>query len=284
MKRKLFHSAAALTLGFLVTPVALAQFGAGPAELELIKLQDDLYVIYNDFVPGNVTVLISDDGVLLVDNKYPVDFDNIMALLATVTDQPVKYVINTHYHGDHSGSNAKLQALNAHVFASEAARSKMVEINQPGLPNVTVIDHMRLYVGGKPVDMYYFGRAHTDGDVVVHFPEHDTLAAGDIFTVGDDLPQLVDYAGGGSARDWVSTLDGALKLDFDTVVPGHGPVTNKQVMQNYRESTLRLRTTVRELLSQNRSRDDVEAVMRSEFHWADLHVQMGLDGMLIELR
>ena len=118
----------------------------------------------------------------------------------------VKYVINTHHHGDHSGGNARLQQLNVQVVASEQAREHMVDAKQPGLPNITVDRRAQIYLGGKKVEIHYFGRAHTSGDVVAYFPAHRTLAAGDMFTFGDATPQLIDYAGGGSANGWSSSV------------------------------------------------------------------------------
>jgi len=268
----------------LLGAYAYAQFGNQAAKLDLVKVRDDLFVIHNDFVPGNTTALITNEGVVLVDDKFEIDHDGIMAQLKKVTSQPVRYVINTHYHGDHSGGNAKLQALNAQVVASEAAREKMVETKMPGLPNVTLDDHVRLYVGGKRVEVYYFGRSHTNGDVVVLFPDHRVLSMGDMFTVGDATPQLIDYAGGGSAKDWTKSVDGALQLEFDAVVPGHGPVTTKPELRKFRESTVSLRTRVHDMLAQNKTRADIEKMLRSEFHFADLHVQFSLDGLMSELR
>jgi glyoxylase-like metal-dependent hydrolase (beta-lactamase superfamily II) len=261
-----------------------AQFGTEAAKLDLVKVKDDLYVIHNDFVPGNTTVLITSEGVVLVDDKFEIDSANILAQLKKVTNQPVKYVINTHFHGDHSGGNAKLQALNAQVIASEAARQKMVETKMPGLPNVTLENRLRLYVGGKRVEVHYLGRSHTNGDVVVLFPDHRVLAMGDMFTFGDATPQLVDYAGGGSAVEWTKTVDGALGLDFDTVVPGHGVVTTKQEVRKFRDSTMSLRTKVHDMVSQKKSRAEIEKMLRSDFHFADLHVQVSLDGLIKELQ
>src|SRR5262245_10754103 len=172
------------------------QFGQQPAKQNLVKIKDDLYVIHNDFVPGNSTALITREGVILVDDKFEVDHDAIMAELKKVTNQPIKYVVNTHHHADHSGGNAKLQALNAQVGTSEEARENMVDGKQSGLPNVTFERHAHLYLGGKSVELYHFGRAHTNGDVVVYFPEARALAAGDMFTYGDQTPQLIDYSGG----------------------------------------------------------------------------------------
>ena len=261
-----------------------AQFGQEAAKLDLVKVKDDLFVIHNDFVPGNTTALVTNEGVVLVDDKFEIDHGNIMAQLKKVTNQPVKYVINTHFHGDHSGGNAKLQALNAQVVASEAARQKMVETKMPGLPNVTLENRLRLYVGGKRIEVHYLGRSHTNGDVVVLFPDHRVIAMGDMFTFGDATPQLIDYAGGGSARDWTGTLDGALKLEFDQVVPGHGLVTTKQEMRKFRDSTLTLRTKVHDMIAGKKTKAEIEKMLRTDFKFADLHIQRSLDGLMLELQ
>ena len=86
-----------------------AQFGDKPAQLSTINVKDDLFVIYNDLVPGNTTVLVTNQGLILVDNKFEIDFDNLMAQIRKISNQPIRYVINTHYHADHSGGNPKLQ-------------------------------------------------------------------------------------------------------------------------------------------------------------------------------
>ena len=260
------------------------QFGAQPAKLDLVKLKDDLYVIHNDFVPGNSTALITNEGVVLVDDKFDVDYNNIVAELKKVTDKPIKYVINTHHHGDHSGGNVKAQQMNAQVVASEEAYDNMVDGKQPGLPTVAFQHHAHIYLGGKNVELYHFGRAHTNGDVVVLFPAQRTLAAGDMFTFGDATPQLIDYSGGGSAKEWTPTLDSVLDLEFDTVVPGHGVVTTKQEMRKFRESTLRLRNRIHEMIVQKKTRDEIAKMLQAEFHWAQLHLDRGLDGALAELQ
>lgn len=267
-----------------LTAAAQAQFGAQPAELELIKLQDDLYVIHGAYVPGNVTALITNEGVILVDDDFEADHENLMAKLREATNQPVKYVINTHYHGDHSGGNAKLQAQGTLAVASIAARARMVAANQPGLVNITVEPRGALHLGGKVAEIYWLGRGHTDGDVVVLFPAHRTLAAGDLFTVGEGLPQLVDHAGGGSAKEWTATLDKVLELDFDTVVPGHGTVTNKQAVREQRGTSQRMTEVLTQMVRQNRSRADIEAVLRNEFGFQDFHIQGSLDGLIAEMR
>ncbi len=255
-----------------------------PSKLNLVKVKDDLYVIHNPFVPGNTTALITNQGVVLVDDKFEIDHDNIIAMLKTVTNQPIKYVVNTHHHGDHSGDNAKMQALGAQVVASEQARLHMVDGKQAGQPVMTFTDRAFIHLGGQAVELYYFGRAHTSGDIFVYFPAQRTLAAGDAFTFGDATPQLIDYPGGGSAKAWTATLDGALRLDFDTVVPGHGDVTTKAEMAKFRDSTLAMRTRVHELILQKKSKDEIGAVLKSELHGAQMIFPGLLDGLIAELQ
>jgi len=273
-------AAAVFSLGALFT--AYTQFGNQPSKLNTIKLKDDLYVIHNDFVPGNTTALITNDGVLLVDDKFEIDHAGIMAELKKITDKPVKYVINTHHHGDHSGGNAKMQAMDAKVVASQEAREQMVIANQPGLPDIVIEHHAHIFLGGKNVALYHYGRSHTNGDVVVLFLADRVLAAGDMYTKGDDVPELIDYSGGGSATEWPNTLRSALQLDFDTVVPGHGPIATKQDMAAFRESTIRLVARVREMNRAKKSKDDIAMMLRTEFHWADLHLARGLNGVIEE--
>jgi glyoxylase-like metal-dependent hydrolase (beta-lactamase superfamily II) len=273
---------AALALG---TPCAHAQFGSQPAKLDVIKVRDDIYVISNVAVPGLTTALITNDGVLLVDDKFEVDHDSILAALKTVTSQPVKYVVNTHYHADHSGGNAKLQAMGVLAVASDQARARMVATNQSGQQNITFSDHSTINLGGKTVELYKVGRAHTNGDIVVLFPQQRVLSSGDIFANGPGTSaELVDYPGGGSAKEWPKAVDQALKLDFDTVIPGHGLVSTKKDLQDYRARAQKFSDTLSQLVKQGKSKADIEKVVRSDFAWEDFHVQAALDGLINEFK
>ena len=161
-------AAAALVLGGAW--MAYTQ-GRGPAasKLDTVKIKDDLFVIHNEAAPGNVTVLVTNDGVLLVDDKFAVDHAGIMEQLKKITDKPIKYVINTHHHGDHTGGNAQMLQMDALIVASQQARENMVDGKMPGLPNLTVERHAQIFLGGKVAELYYFGRAHTNGDIVILF-------------------------------------------------------------------------------------------------------------------
>ena len=278
-----------LRLGLLIllcgaSWVAYSQRGPAPAKLTTVKITSDLYMIHNDVAPGNTTALVTDDGILLVDDKFAVDHDNIMAEVKKISAKPIKYVISTHHHADHTGGNPAMQKMDVKVIASEQARQNMIDAKQPGQPDIAVEHRATVTLGGKVAEIYYFGRAHTNGDIVILFPQERVLAAGDIFTFGDATPQLIDYSGGGSAKEWTPTLDGALKLDFDTVVPGHGNLAKKADMMAFRNTTLALRNRAHQMQMEKKSRDEISQVLKSEFKWGDLQFALSLDGLLGETR
>jgi glyoxylase-like metal-dependent hydrolase (beta-lactamase superfamily II) len=159
----------------------------------------------------------------------------------------------------------------------------MIEGKQPGAPRVVFTDETDVFLGGKQVQMRYFGRGHTNGDAMVYFPGLRLIHTGDL--VAGASP-LIDYAGGGSLKEWAATLDAAMKLDFDTVIPGHGPVGKKADILTYRNNVEKLRLEVTDLIRQNKSRDEIAKVVTDKYGWAPtgLQFQRGFDGMLAELR
>jgi cyclase len=253
---------------------------AKQASNKLNKITDDLYEIEGD--GGNVAVYITNEGVIVVDDKFEYDFNDIMAKIKSVTAQPVKYVLNTHHHGDHTGSNAQFP-LTTEIISTANARKNMIDGKQPGAPRVVFTDETDVYLGGKQVQMRYFGRGHTNGDAMVYFPALRVLHTGDL--VAGTSP-LIDYGGGGSLKEWAATLDGAMKLDFDTMIPGHGPIAKKADMLTYRNNVEKLRTEVTGMLRQNKSRDEIAKVVEDKYGWAPtgLQFQRGFDGMLAELK
>jgi glyoxylase-like metal-dependent hydrolase (beta-lactamase superfamily II) len=279
--RGIATAGAFLLLG--VAAAAHAQGGFAPPELAMSQVRENIYLIRSG-ASGNVTVLVSDDGVALIDDKFEGDHEGIVSLVRSVTNQPVRYVINTHLHQDHTGGNALMQAQSVDVIASENARRIMAETQDTGLPNLTLDRYMRLYLGGMPIDLHYFGRGHTDGDIVVHLPEERLVITGDLFATWGPYVHLIHYAAGGSARDWSRSLERALQLDFDTVIPGHSGVTDRATMQGYLAEIVRLQDMVREMNRADRPREDIQKMLETEFGWSEFMLNFGLDGLITEMQ
>lgn len=271
----------AILLGF--SAAVQAQGGFGPPELTLVPVQDNIYMIRNAG-SGNITMLVGKRYVILVDAKFPQDHDGIMKIVKSVTDLPVRYVINTHMHPDHAGGNPAMQAIGADVIASENARRIMAERGTPGLPNMAIRDFLRIYLDDLPIELHYYGRGHTDNDIVLYLPTKRLLIAGDLFALYGPYRAVIDYTAGGSLRDWTRTLERVLQLDFDTVIPGHSGLTDRKNMEGYKDYLTRTQEMVREMNKQKRSKDDIQSMLKSEFNWGGLEMRVGLDGVITEMQ
>ncbi len=258
-----------------------------PPQLTMNQVKDDLYEIVGD--GGNVAVYITNEGVILIDDKFEQDYDQIMAKVKSVTNQPIKYISScTHHHADHSGGNVKFASA-VQIISTANARANIVDKKQAGAPanmtpaSVVFTEETAVFLGGKEVRARYYGRGHTNGDAVIYFPLLKTLHTGDLMS---GATPLIDYPGGGSVVEWTKTLDQALKLDFDTVIPGHGNVTNKAGLLTYRNNVEKLRNRATGLIREGKSQDEVGKVMTAEFGWAanSLQMQWSLPGMMAELK
>jgi cyclase len=250
-----------------------------PAQLTMEKVTDSLYVIFGS--GGNVAFVPTSQGVILIDDKFAQDGPQILAKIKSVTDKPIRYVLNTHHHGDHTGGNEALLAANAEIVLHKNARANMVRAEQPGIPRITFSDESQVFLGGKEVDARYLGRGHTNGDVVIHFPSERTLHMGDLFTNG---APFCDTTSNCSIKEWDQTLQKALAYDVDTVIPGHGPLMKKADLARYVQTVATVRDRVRKACASG-SPDD--AVKRIDL--ADMGLSMagmaarGVPGMCKEL-
>jgi len=287
MNRTLMIRCSAVTLLLVGAWVAYTQDNAKqPPPLMIHKIQNDLYWIEGD--GGNVAVYVTGDGVILVDDKYVADYDQIVANVKSVTNQPIKYILSTHHHADHSGGNTKF-ASTVEIISTVNAHNNIVDKKQSNAPDgmvparVTFTQESDVFLGGKQVRAISVGRGHTNGDAVIYFPALRVLHTGDLMA---GTTPLIDYPGGGSLAQWPATLDEAMKLDFDTVIPGHGQVTNKAGLKTYRDNVAKEITRVRGLIRGGKSQDDVAKVMTTEYGWmpGSLNMQWSLPGMMTELK
>lgn len=222
-----------------------------PEPLTVEKMADDLHVIVGS--GGNVAVLTTSEGMILVDDKFERNVPEILAKVKAIADKPIRYVLNTHQHGDHTGGNQKLMMENIEILIHKNARANMVKVSQPGLPRITFADETAVYLGGKEVQAHHYGRGHTNGDSFIYFPAHRVIHTGDLFVSG---APLIDYANGGSGVAWTATIDEALKLDFDRVIPGHGPIMKRADLIAWKTSFEKVRERITKL---KRDGKDVKA-------------------------
>ena len=243
-----------------ITPERLAELTA----IQPVPGKNGLYVIPGfdgAATGGNVAVRITNDGVILVDNKFPYSYEMITTEVRKVTSLPIRYVLDTHHHGDHAGSNADFMAV-SEVIAHKNARGNMLRNNQPGAPRLVFSDETSIFLGGVEVQAHHFGRGHTNGDAVIYFPDLRTIHTGDLFvwgqrSDGSTLAPFMDFGNGGSGLAWTGTLDGVLELDFDTVIPGHGPILSKEEVRIFRDRMQTLQDRMREAVEAGVGRDNV---------------------------
>ena len=283
VRRRAALRGALLAVTLLTAWAAASQTPKTPRPVQLQPVRGNLHMISGE--GGNVAVDVTGAGVILVDDMFDRNHDDILAKIRSVTDQPLRYVLNTHQHDDHAGGDLKMLPL-AEVIAHKNVRANLSHIRQPyyedtpgtpiGLPRVTFSDELSVYLGDVEVRAAYFGRGHTSGDAVVYFPELKVIHTGDLFLARTmpppaDKPRgvniYVDYAQGGSFIEWSRTLDGILRLDFDTVIPGHGPIATRADVVTFKADLEAMRTRVTALIKSGGSRDAVVRMMENDYGW-----------------
>src|SRR5262249_2226390 len=234
---------------------------------DLVKVKDNLYVIgasspadRSMFTGGNTGVFITTGGVVVVDTKLAGYGPTILEKIRKVTDKPVITIVNTHTHGDHTGSNEGFSAT-VDIVAHENTKANMLKMDAfkgdkaQFLPKRTYKDKMSLFSGKDRVDLYYFGAGHTSGDSFVVYPSLRVLQTGDMFA-WKDAP-LCDRANGGSCVEFPKTLAKAVAAikDVDTVIPGHSPVTTPKDFEEYQRFNADLVASVQGAMKAGKSVD-----------------------------
>jgi glyoxylase-like metal-dependent hydrolase (beta-lactamase superfamily II) len=233
---------------------------------ELVKIDDRFYVVLGG--GGNSAILIGDDGVLVVDTKLLRPGQRLAQIIHSLTDKPVKVIVNTHYHADHTHGNPNY-APGPDVIAHRRTRQHLIELDkdfwevQPNwsmLPADLLDDDKQVQFGDETVRIIHAGRGHTDGDVVVYFTRRGIMHCGDLFF--RDLYPSIDLRGGGSARAWPATLDRVLALDgVRQYIPGHGPLSTRSDLVRFQSYLRSLVNQVEPLVAQGKSLADIEAAV-----------------------
>lgn len=225
---------------------AQAQQDFSQVEIETVKLTDTLYMLIGS--GGNIGVSAGEDGVYLIDDQYAPLSDKIKAAVAEISDKPVRFVVNTHWHGDHVGGNENFGKAGAVIVAHDNVRVRMEQgIDVPALnrtvapaagaalPVVTFNDETTLHLNGESARVIHVAAAHTDGDAFIHWPGANVIHTGDIFFNG--IYPFIDAWSGGGIAGMIAAADQILALaDDDTkIIPGHGPLADREALRIYRD-------------------------------------------------
>ncbi len=250
------------------TPPAPPDFSK--VEIKTTDLGDNMYMLEGQ--GGNITVAVAKDGIIMVDGQYAALHDKIKAAIATVSNQPIRYLINTHFHGDHVGGNepfgkdgaTTISEINVKNRLEAGTTNGLTGVKTPpaplaALPSKTYSGAFHIRLRGRVADLKHIEHAHTDGDTYVWFKTANVLSTGDTFTNGR-YPNI-DFANGGNIKGMIAAADAYLKLTNagTRIVPGHGPLTDKAVLTEYRAMLVTARDRMAKLVKDGKSEDDVVA-------------------------
>ncbi len=271
MNGRWFVAIGIVAAGAAISLTANQQPTGEPFSTAIRQVKPGLYVIpgYDGQVTGgNTAVRVTTEGVLIVDDRFGAATNEIVPKVKSVTPQPIKYVLSTHSHGDHTGGHPQFIAT-AEIIAHRNNRANMVRNKQPAPPRVVFNDRAEVFLGGVEVQLLYLGRGHTDGDAVIYFPDLKTVHTGDLMlwgkrTDGSLLTPFSDSDNGGSLIEWVPTLDKLLALDFDTVIPGHGPVLTKADVRAFRDKLVTLRQRLTALVQARTAKNELAAKLKTD--------------------
>ena len=253
--------------GIIGTPQPRPQF---KPEIQTTRLSENLHLL--EGAGGNVMVFISEEGVLLVDDKLPATSPKVKAAVAAITPKPIRFVINTHWHVDHSGGNEALAGDGTVIVAHENVRRRMsvetfiaaFNINSPAsppnaLPLVTFTRDVTFHLGGEEISVVHVDAAHTDGDSFIHFRKANILHLGDCF-LNKSFP-VIDYSTGGTYTGTIAAADTALAMaDANTrIVPGHGAVASPSELRTWRDMLATILERVKLTVAAGKSLDEIKA-------------------------
>jgi glyoxylase-like metal-dependent hydrolase (beta-lactamase superfamily II) len=251
----------------LAVPAAAQQQDFSQVEVEAEKLAEGLYMLTGR--GGNMGLSVGKSGTFLVDDQYAPLSDKILAAVKAFTPDPVRFVVNTHWHGDHTGGNENMGKAGAYVVAHENVRKRMSAEHfnatfqrttppspEGALPVVTFAEGVTFHWNGEEIRVYHVPPAHTDGDSVVHFVKADVVHMGDLFFAGSNYP-FVDVSSGGKVDGVIGAADRVIAAvsDKTRIIPGHGPLATKADLVVFRDTVKLLRDRIAKLKAEGKSRD-----------------------------
>ncbi|MBL8511341.1 MAG: MBL fold metallo-hydrolase [Betaproteobacteria bacterium] len=240
----------------LLTTTVFAQQNFDKVEIKTQKLSDTTYMMIG--AGGNLGLSIGEDAVFLIDDQFAPLTPKIEAAIKALTDKPVKFVINTHWHGDHTGGNTNLGKAGAMIVAHDNVRKRLSSEQfiaflqakeqptpKPGLPVVSFSQEVTFHINGDEILAFHVPKAHTDGDTIIHFRKDNVIHMGDNYFNG--FYPFIDTSSGGTPDGVIAAADRVLSIadDKTRIIPGHGPLSNKAELKVFRDmlatSTMRIK-------------------------------------------
>ena len=241
-----------------------------PVEITTFQLSDTVYMLKGR--GGNVGISTGGDGLYIIDDQIRPVTSQLLQAIRKVSDEPIRFVINTHYHADHTGGNETIGAAGTVIISHDNIRKRMTTEQvsvfmqnttppypKDALPILTFNDRMSLHLNGETATAYYVANGHTDGDSIIHFPGSNVIHMGDMF-FNAQYP-YVDLDAGGSIQGMVAAADLALSLADEStrIIPGHGPLGMTEDLKNYRDYLINAGANVQELIDKDMSLQQVIA-------------------------
>jgi glyoxylase-like metal-dependent hydrolase (beta-lactamase superfamily II) len=260
----------ALTMTVLGTPVLAQQQDLSAVKIKVTKLSGNFYTVEGS--GGMIGALVGPDGIFLVDSQFAPLTDKIVAALKEVSDRPIRYLVNTHLHGDHTGGNENFAKLGVTLLSRDELRARLAKPsrgNPPpaaALPLVTYRGPVTFHMNGEDVQLIPVPAAHTDGDTMVYFPAADVLMTGDFYRSAG-YPNI-DRQSGGTLKGMIDGLASVVALAKPTtrIVPGHGAVVTENEVTAHRDMMIALRDKVAPLVKQGQTQEQVVgAKLTAEF-------------------
>ena len=251
----------------MISPDAKAQQDFSKVEIKTSELSDGVYMLTG--AGGNIGVSVGEDGVFIIDDQFAPLSEKIMTALGELSDKPVSYVLNTHWHGDHTGGNENFGASGAVIVAHENVRKRMSTKQfmaafgrevpaspEAALPVVTFSENANFYFNDVNINVMHQPAAHTDGDSFVMFTEANVLHMGDTFFNG--FFPFIDHSSGGSLNGLMTAVEAAIGMvdDKTIIIPGHGPVAGKEQLQSYHAMLQEVLSLMQPLVASGMTREE----------------------------
>ena len=267
-----FHTMKYRWLILLLLPVLISDAqDFSEIEIKTIKVTDHIYMLEGS--GGNIAVSVGEDGALMVDSQYAPLSEKIRQAIKALTDRPVKLLLNTHWHGDHSGGNENFGQQGAMIIAHENVKERLSKTQlirafsreippapEMARPVVTFSDQLSVKCNGEYVMMIHVDSAHTDGDALIYFPESDVMHLGDTYFNG--RYPFIDLSSGGRINGMIAAAEQALFVagEHTKIIPGHGPLSNKAELETYHQILKSIRDKVKQAIDEGKDLEAIQAM------------------------